>query len=457
MFFVMITLIRIFVYLYCTFFITSCASDNPVVDNDIEDNDVGNVDGDNNRLPVIAAANANNNASITTHWLSSGNMRIGITSNGGGVINQIELNGQKIMGEASQMYGRVGQSCIRDESHNRKYNPTQAGFNETIGTPCIISEINKKLVIEPRQCALWHGDSQYDFCEWENIGSDPYKDDGLNGKLGYGSDKDGLNEKNLKNKQLDEVGSEFDYYGFYEDKKGIYDIEIPVIYHYYEYRYVREPGHCISQFLENGIMEDGKSILNESEFIEDISVNFPEGKHKGTKYDMNTNIHLWSLRSDNSMWYPKYRLVQKNDGQWNVQTRIINNKPSPFIVKSGYRNVLILSDTEKLDEGVALCIYKPDSDINTNSIIGVKKETNQIVYKDNRIKEFEILDQPERTPTMGLYGFRDYTLGILNPNHFYGEYDGIYEALRAEFYILSGTVQQIMDAIDILDKNYTDE
>lgn len=435
--------------------LNSCFKSNVTSDSNNNENSGEDNSPVENIAPVIAPASPENNCSVTTHWLSSGNLRIGITSNGGGVINQVELDGKKIMSKASQMYGRAGQSCIRDEAHNLRYNPTQAGFNETIGTPCTIKEEDRKLIVEPRQCALWYGDGEYDFTEWENVGNDPYNDDGLSiGKLGYGKDGDNLNEKNLKHRQLEEVGSEFDYYGYYEDRLGFDGINIPLIYHYYEFRYVRESGHCISQFFENGKMRDGRCILNESKFVDDISVKYPEGKHPGTKFDMNTVISLWSLRHDNPLWYPKYRYVQNNDGEWIMLLRNENGRQNPFHVTQNYKHVLIISDSDDINTGQSFCIYRPSSDVNINSIIGVNKETNEIVYKDNRIKEIEILDTPERTADMGLYGFRDYMTGILNPKRLAGQYDGAYEAYRAEFYILSGTAKQIMDAVKILDKHY---
>ena len=64
---------------------------------------------------------------VTTHHLKSGSsgFQIGITSNGGGVINEVIIPGLgDIMGPASDMYGRAGQVAIRDASHGGRYNPT---------------------------------------------------------------------------------------------------------------------------------------------------------------------------------------------------------------------------------------------------------------------------------------------------------------------------------------------
>ncbi len=114
--------------------------------------------------------------SITTDTLRSGELVLGINSNGGGVINYLYLPGTgNIFGPQSVKYGRSGQSAMRDALHGGRYNPTQAGFNETLGTPCTVERGADKLVIPARPVALWYGDCKWDFTEWENIGADPRK------------------------------------------------------------------------------------------------------------------------------------------------------------------------------------------------------------------------------------------------------------------------------------------
>ena len=177
---------------------------------------------------------------VTTHRLRSGDLVIGLTDNGGGVINEVNIPGLgDIMDKATDMYGRAGQVAIRDDSHGGRYNPTQAGFWETLGTQCQITHTEDKLVVEPRGMALWHGDRKYDFAEWENIGPDPYPEDNGHGDL------DGLDERDLPGKQATEVYSEFDYYGIYENVMGQHGITTPAVYHYFEIRFIRPPGPCL--------------------------------------------------------------------------------------------------------------------------------------------------------------------------------------------------------------------
>ncbi len=120
---------------------------------------------------------------ITTHKLTSGpsGFEIGITANGGGVINYVNFPGiGDIMKLASDRYGRAGQLAFRDTSHGGSYNPTQAGYNEDIGTKCKVIKEGNKLIVPQRGMALWFGDKRNDFTQWENIASDSYDNDGGN-------------------------------------------------------------------------------------------------------------------------------------------------------------------------------------------------------------------------------------------------------------------------------------
>ncbi|MCK4827447.1 hypothetical protein KA005_67585 [bacterium] len=78
-------------------------------------------------------------------------------------MNMLSLPGKEdIMDVVTDMYGRGGQSAMRDQLRSGRYNPTQAGFNETLGTPSEILAYPDSLIVTSRPCALWHGDGQYD-------------------------------------------------------------------------------------------------------------------------------------------------------------------------------------------------------------------------------------------------------------------------------------------------------
>lgn len=104
---------------------------------------------------------------ITTHELTSGDFTLGVTDYGGGSINKMVIPGVgDISTREADRYGRMGQMAFRDSLHGGRYNPTQAGFYEYLGTQCEITTNPGKLTLEPRGIALWHGDGQYDFTEW---------------------------------------------------------------------------------------------------------------------------------------------------------------------------------------------------------------------------------------------------------------------------------------------------
>ncbi len=370
---------------------------------------------------------------ITTHKLKSGpsGFEIGITSNGGGVINFINFPGiGDIMKLASDRYGRAGQLAFRDTSHGGSYNPTQAGYNEDIGTKCKVIKNEKKLIIPQRGMALWFGDKRNDFTQWENIGSDSYDNDGGN------TDTDGLDESNLEGKQETEVFSEFDYYGVYEDIYGQNDISIGAIRHYFEVSFIREPGHCLNQFRAGTPLYNGNALRN------DISKKFPVGKHPGTDKDMNGVTAVWSLRNDVARWNYSHVYFRTTTGQWNVFEADVN------VPTNADHQIMILAESNNPKTGRGYCLYKPNTEINNFPIIGVNEYTGTIAYKDERIflsnEGTKMSYSKFRAPAMSKYGFSNKFSGLINRTRLDAN---IFEAYRGEYYIFYGTPQQIMDNI----------
>lgn len=381
--------------------------------------------------------------SITTDTLTSGNLTIGINRNGGGVINFLEIPGVgNIFGPQSVLYGRSGQSAMRDGMHSGRYNPTQAGFNETLGTPCTLEKSENAILVPGRPLALWYGDCEWDFTEWENIGPDPTcYDDGGN------SDVDELDESNLEGKQNTEVKSEFDYFGLYHNYKNTGDIDISCVRHYFEYRYVREPGHCINQF------RPGLDIFNAEAINPDISRAYPAGTHTAEPFDMSNFILSWHLRNDVVNWDPEYQFILNADGSWLIQDREVYVKET--LDSNGevvVPRLLIISDSNNPDTQNALGFYMPNSEFNAFETIGVDENTGLIDYKDKRIKSIRIWDQPRRIPTMAVYGFKTETRGILNRTRLP---QNIYEAYRFDMFILMGSPNEILGTIHKIENNQT--
>ncbi|MDF7822586.1 hypothetical protein P4B35_01070 [Pontiellaceae bacterium B12227] len=173
---------------------------------------------------------AENDPSLTTHTLSSGDFELGVSDFGGGYINRLALPGiGDVMGFQADRYGRGGQSAIRDDLHGKRYNPTQAGFSDPAGTVCRVLETldNSALVVAPRPCCLYRGDGQFDFTEWENLANDGYAESGGS------NDWDSIDESLLSGRQATEITSEFDYYCTYEVCTNATGFR-----HYYEYRFM---------------------------------------------------------------------------------------------------------------------------------------------------------------------------------------------------------------------------
>ena len=375
--------------------------------------------------------------SLVTQQLTSGNFTIGLNDNGGGMISQLSLPGiGNIMGSQSARYGRGGQSAIRSMATTGYYNPTQAGFNETIGTQCIITPQPGKLTIQPRGVTLWKQDAKYDFTQWENIGADGYNNDGGN------TDADGIDESALPGKQSDEVSSEFDYYGTYEDYMNKCGITTSAIRHYFEYRFIRNPGNCIAQF--NATLPFWKQSLVQT----DLSYQYPAGVYAGTDKDMNLMIGAYALRNDTSLWNPQNRYVQDFYGNWQVTSR--------DSILTGYQNQLrqafIIAESSDKNSGRAIGMYSPVTDINSNSIIGVNETDGSISYKDNRTNTSYIYENNyvDQIRTMAQFGFNRQTLGMINRSRLTS---GVYETYRQEYYIFYGTPQEIMNAIAALDSS----
>lgn len=432
-------LIRIYFFSFLLSSVSFISCQKETIDNDNLENEVPEKKEEVPEVKETYDIISKSNPRITTHHLKSGSrgFQIGITSNGGGVINEVVIPGLgDIMGPITDMYGRAGQVAIRDASHGGRYNPTQAGFYEYLGSKCAITETEdgKKMIVEQRPMALWHGDGKYDFTRWENIGEDPYKNDGGN------SDEDGLEEENLEGKQLDEIKSEFDYYGTYEDISGKHGITTGIIKHYYQISFIRSPGHCINQHRA------GTKLWNPNVVQSDISVKAPDGVHPGSDKDMNVMTGVWSLRHDRSLWSTSYLYYRKTNGEWNI-----TNQES---VGSGFpdadNTVFILSDSNLETQGRALGLYQPKTDANKNVIIGVNESDKSIAYKDSRGNFIKLNYDLKRIPTMSKYGFSNRIRGMINRTQLS---DNIYEAYRNEVYILYGSPKEIMDAIGLLDSS----
>ena len=391
---------------------------------------------------------------FVTDTIHSGNFFIGVNSNGGGYITQVSVPGVgNTMGVHSQKYGRGGQSSIRDLARGGQYNPTQAGFSDEGGTVCEVVKIDGKIVVPSRGCALFNGDGHFDYTRWENIVSDhPRITDN-------DSDQDNVDEENLSvvingktfTKQAAEVHSDFDFYCEYEDVKGKNNLAIPAIRHYLEYRFIRSstlPNSAMKQF--NIVALDAVGEWTPENLPEDISSEFPVGIHPGNIANVNSTSFSWSIRTDAAMWNPKYRYVQKNSGLWEISERTKNFRGNSNTHKLRF----IVSNSNNENTGNALGFYLPDTYLNKYNVVGIKESDNSEVYVDNRTIENFYMDNPYRTAHMSWMGFRTQLKGLLDRSIISKSNPGVYEKLRREAIVLSGTPSEIKIAFEKLDNNY---
>ena len=383
---------------------------------------------------------ASSSRRTTTHQLTSGNVTLGITDYGGGASNQFLMPSlADISDNEADRYGRMGQVAVRDSVHGGRYNPTQAGFHETLGTQCEVTASPGKLTVEPHGIALWHGDGQYDFTRWENIGADPYTNDGGN------SDKDGLDEENLSvvingvtySNQEAEVYSEYDYYGTYEDYKGKLGIQIPAFRHYHETRFIRVPGHCVNQHRE------GTPLYDPASLSPDMSATQPAGSFPGTGKKLNNPISAWNFRWDNAKWTAGYRYFPNATG-WTVQARtgVLREDNLP-------KQAVIVAETNVATMGRAIGFYRPTGEINDFPVIGIVEATGAISYKDTRTNLRRTVDEPfTDAGSMSVPGFTTRIRGLIARDRLPV---GIFESWREELFIFYGTPQEIMDAIAAYD------
>ncbi len=409
----------------------------------------------------IIAPNLANRGQVTD-TIKSGDFVLGINDYGGGYITEIKLPGiGNIMDVQAQRYGRGGQSSIRCLAHGGKYNPTQAGYSDNSGTECEVTKSSGKIVVEPRGCSLFNGDGAYDYTRWENIAADPYNEVANGTGAANESDVDQVEEENLSvtidgnnyRMQEAEVYSEFDFYAEYENYRGKLGLKIPAIRHYLEYRFIRPtdtPNACMGQFSKSAMSASKNNIWAESSVTSDISSENPAGVYHGTDKDMNATVFSWSIRNDLAIWNPQYRYVQLNSGEWQIQQR----EKAFTGNETDYKLCYIIAESIDETTGRALGFYRPDSFLNKNNIVGVKESDGSEAYTDSRITDNFYLDSPTRTPSMSWIGFRNNSKGLINRSRLTGAYEGVYEKLRQETFLLYGTPAELKAAFLTLDAYY---
>lgn len=377
---------------------------------------------------AIAVEGAQAIADVTTHQITSAGAVLGVSDKGGGYINKLMIPGVgDVIGPAAGRYGRGGQVSIRDEMHGRKYNPTQAGFTDRTGTHVEVVLRGNELLLPRRPLSLWNGDHQYDFTQWENLASDPYRNDGGN------SDADGIDESALPGKQADELTSEFDFVGRYSSVSDGTRIRIPAFRFEYEFRYARKP-FAILQFGRK------TPVFNPSHALADLSVEKPVGVHPATETTLSKMLMNATIRGDKSVFAPTVVFTVDGRGQ------LVPGAPGrddDEEAEAGSGALVILAKSADTKSGVAIGYFQPPTRVNTYNVVGRSTVDDAVKYEDRRVTRRQLLGNPSRTGDMWLMGVRVHATGLLSPAE---TASGIYEAVRGESYILIGTPQEILDA-----------
>lgn len=406
----------------------------------------------NNTLAIIAVSGK---ADTTTHTLSSGNVTLGIGSFGGGYINQLVLPGVgDIVGTTSSRFGRGGQSALRDRLHRAVYNPTQAGFSDVAGTSVRVRASSQSLVLPPRRLALYNGDGNYDFVESTDLAPDGYSP--------AHTDQDNYNDTGS---QIDEVTSEFDFYGSYQNCRDGGRITIACFKHYYEYRFVRakQEANTLVQFISGVMKADGSSVLDRTLLARSVTDRYGPAIANTDAYDLGTLISRWTLRFDNAVWNPGFLFYLKRDHTLTravarqgarSEADLLNKIGRPL--EAGYEKALILSTSSSPTQGLAIALYKPGTTANAEPIVTKTFDGRTLQLESRRTSDdmFDnnaTLSNVELTRNMSKVGFTDLFSGLLNPSKLNNAATTLqnrkYELLRSEVYLLVGTAAQIRDAI----------
>jgi len=398
------------------------------------------------RPPIVRTSDP----TLVTHKLKVGPITFGFSDQGGGYLNLVDFgDGQNIV---SATYGRGWQGSLRDRLHGGRYNPTQAGFTDTAGAPVRLIAAEHSITIPKFNLPLY-GDPVFDFTEHEDLVPDfkGYKDNG-------NSDTDGLEESEWT--QDDELRSEFDFEGLYEDATALAGGTIPVLRFYSRYTYARPP-KAIRQFGKRAVLADGNPVIAESARVKDISPMLP-GNQTATDDDLSEVVFtaygtrlLTSSGYTTPMWFA--------GGKWQtLSAEAINGrgKEREFSLKGSQGGVkpqtetldsdfLVLAKGDNPDASPAIGLYTPSGgDINTHQILGIDQTNGRVVYREDRRTLNKILFS-RVIPTQVDMRSRLNLTGMLAPGH--GRAN-VVEALQNETFVLFGTPNQIRGCVEKLQR-----
>lgn len=399
---------------------------------------------------------------ISTHVFTAGVLKLGLSANGGGFVNHVSVNGGGDLMSTEARYGRGWQGSVRDSLHGGRYNPTQAGFRDFAGAPVTLTNANGRLLINRFNVPLY-SDPVFDFTAYEDLAAD-YEgyNDGLNvgsnpSGTAYTGDTDGYAEP-AGWTQDDEVRSEFDFEGFFEDASAQAGHDVSAVRFFQRYSYVREP-KAILQFGTNALLMSGAPVYNASVIAQagDLSSTMP-GTQLATAVDLAGVIFTsYGMRLSTSsgythqMWYSggRWRSAPVVPGQDGTRYKIPGSGIAVTDADNPDYGFLIAADGTNAATAHGFALYVPMTEVNAKCVVGRKTTDGGVAYRENRLTDCILFFASEQTNMVSIRA-RYFLKGLLSPTHCE---TNVYEALESDQYVLYGTPNDILASVCALETN----
>ena len=399
---------------------------------------------------------------ITSHRAT-----LGVSETGGGYANYLAIGDGKNLIAAA--YGRGWQPSIRDSLHSGLYNPTQAGVNDPAGTPVHLSLApstagsGRRIDIHTYAMGLFLNPGfNFALPPWVYFSRGTKDTDGLDdGKIPL----------------QDQMRSEFNFSGFFQDASGLTNNSIPVFQFEYSMTYARDPGReqiwkrgmpysAIYQFGPNATKTNGDPVLRPEERKYIGGDHFPA--RLATNTDLSRGLMDAGVRIVYSAGYHTVMWIDER-GQWQTGSLDDQNKIRFTFYSKGSRRrfgsfaLLVKGNDPKHSPAIGL--YIPQSSvINKYPIVGIDIKTEKQVYAEDRrtswlmsaerigpadpseksIKTYLVDNVSIENHFTILRPVLRYT-GLLAPSH---ALPGVEERIRCEEFLLIGTPDEIRAAAE---------
>ncbi len=297
-------------------------------------------------------------------------------------------------------------------------------------------------------------------------------------------DTDGLDDGKVP--LQDQLRSEFDFSGFFQDASGLAGNALPVFEFVYSMTYARDPGQeqmwkpgmrysAIYQFGPNATKTNGDPVLR-PEVREYIG-----GDHFPARLATNTDLSKGLMDAGVRIVYSAgYHTVMWIDeqGQWQTGSLDDQNKIRfPFYSKGSpkrFGSFALLVKGNDPEHSPAIGLYIPQSSVlNEQPIVGLDIKTGKHVYAEDRrtswlmsterigpadpneksIRSYLVDDVPIENHFTILRPVLRYS-GLLAPSH---ALPGVEERIRCEEFLLIGTPNQIRAAVEEIKRNLKKE